>query len=406
MEELLELVVKNGIVLSLKEPLLAALLLLASPAYSNEDIQRRFSEAMLSIERDPKSAAAMLEALTGETDAIRIKLELARALYLSGQLRESRKRFVEVLDELPASAPPQVRANVERFLIDINRKLNPVRFGFSIVKDSNPTQSTETRKVTLFGLEFDYTPQREVKEEYGLRLTGDFLLKPSARSELAGFLAHTQYETSDHSRTLFVPELRYLLWPNKGLWARLGFEYEGLNKETLRQSPFIGIRKLDNFPAKSLSTMVDLRWVKQSFPDYPFVDGSTLEAQTFLRYQLKPDISLNGSITLERTSAKEDAYASRSHSVGYGVSFANLVLGIDVNLNQRHRARRYDGSDPFFGYRRDDRELTQSASFQKSGLYVWGILPSLEVIRERRDSNIKIVEFDRTQVVLSGTKLF
>jgi hypothetical protein len=380
--------------------------LLASPAYSNDEIQRRFSEAMLSIERDPKTAVEILSGLTNETDAIRIKLELARALYLSGQLHDARDKFVEVLKELPAGAPPQVRANVERFLIDINRKLNPVRFGFSVVKDSNPTQSTETRKVTLFGLEFDYTPQKEVKEEYGLRLTADLMLKPSERTELAGFLSHTQYETSDHTRSLFVPELRYLLMPDEGLWTRLGFEYEGLNKKTLRQSPFIGIRKLDNFPAQRLSTMLDMRWVKHSFPDYPFVDGRTIETQAFAKYQLKPNVFLNGSVTLEKTSAKEDPYASRSHSIGFGVSFGNLAWGIDVNLNQRHRERRYDGNDPFFGYRRDDKELTQSASFQKSGFYVWGILPSVEVIREKRSSNIDIVEFDRTQVVLSGTKLY
>ena len=58
--------------LSLKGPLIAALLLLALPAYSNEEIQRRFSEAMLSIERDPKTAVEILSGLTNETDAIRI----------------------------------------------------------------------------------------------------------------------------------------------------------------------------------------------------------------------------------------------------------------------------------------------------------------------------------------------
>lgn len=74
-----------------------ALLIFISPAYSNEEIQRRFSEAMLSIERDPKTAVEILSGLTNETDAIRIKLELARALYLSGQLHDSRDKFVEVL---------------------------------------------------------------------------------------------------------------------------------------------------------------------------------------------------------------------------------------------------------------------------------------------------------------------
>jgi hypothetical protein len=390
----------------LKGPLLAALLLLASPAYSNDEIQRRFSEAMLSIERDPKTAVEILSGLTNETDAIRIKLELARALYLSGQLHDARDKFVEVLKELPAGAPPQVRANVERFLIDINRKLNPVRFGFSIVRDSNPTQSTETRKVTIFGLEFDYTPQTEVKEEYGLRVTGDLLVKSSERTEFAGFLSHTQYETADHTRSLFVPEFRYLLSENKRLWARLGFECEGLNKKTLRQSPFIGFRKLDDFPAQRISTMFDVRYVSQNYPDFSFVNGRTIEAQLFGKHQISPSVAVNGSLGLEDTSAKEEPYASRATSLSYGLNLSNLFWGIDLNIGQRHRQRHYEGEDPFFGFRRDDRELTQSLSFQRSGFYIWGVLPSVEVIREKRKSNIDIVEFDRTQAVVSGTKLF
>jgi hypothetical protein len=179
-----------------------------------------------------------------------------------------------------------------------------------------------------------------------------------------------------------------------------------LNKKTLRQSPFIGIRKLDNYPAQRLSTMLDVRYVSQNYPDYPFVDGRTIEAQFFGKRQISPSVAINGSLSLERTSAKEEPYASRATSLSYGLNLTDLFWGIDLNIGQRHRDRRYDGSDPFFGFRRDDRELTQSLSFQKSGFYVWGILPSVEVIREKRKSNIDIVEFDRTQVVLSGTKLF
>ena len=402
----MEQVVKTKIILPLKGPLTAALLLLALPAHTSEEIQQRFSEAMLSIERDPKTAIEILSGLTNETDAIRIKLELARALYLSGQLHDSRDKFVEVLEELPDGAPPQVRANVERFLIDINRKLNPVRFGFSIVKDSNPTQSTETRKVTIFGLEFDYKPQTEVKEEYGIRVTSDLLVKSSERAEFAGFLSHTQYETADHTRSLFVPEFRYLLSENKRLWARLGFEYEGLNKKTLRQSPFIGFRKLDDFPAQRISTMLDVRYLSQNYPDFSFVNGRTIEAQFFGKHQISPNLAVNGSLGFENTSAKEEPYASRATSLSYGLNLTDLFWGIDLNIGQRHRHRRYEGEDPFFGFRRNDRELTHSLSFQKSGFYVWGILPSIEVMREKRKSNIDIVEFDRTQAVLSGTKLF
>ena len=271
-----------------------------------------------------ESAVEILSELTDLTDAVRINLELGRALYLSDKLHDARDKFVEVLDKLPADAPPQVRANVEQFLIDINRKLNPLRFSFSVVRDSNPTLSTDTRRVTIFGLDFDYTPQIEAKKEYGLRLTGDFLLKTSEKIEFAGFLSHTQYETSGHTRSLVVPEIRYLLAENRNFWARIGFEYEGLNKETLRQSPFIGFRKFTDFPEKRASTILDVRYVSQSYPKFPFVSGQTIEAQIFGNYQIKPSMVVDGRLGFESTSAREDSYSSRSTSFGYGLSFYNL----------------------------------------------------------------------------------
>ena len=127
--------------------LLLSSLFVSFSASSSEEIQRRFSEAMQKIERDPGAAVEILNELTNVTDSVRISLELGRALYLSGKLHDARDKFVEVLDKLPADAPPQVRANVEQFLIDINRKLNPLRFSFSVVRDSNPTLSTDTRRV-------------------------------------------------------------------------------------------------------------------------------------------------------------------------------------------------------------------------------------------------------------------
>ncbi len=387
-------------------PLFAALFLLSGAAHANENIQRRFSEALQKIDSNPAAAVEILEGLTEETDAIRIRLELARALYLDGQLKESKAAFTAVLKALPDDAPPQVRANVERFLIDINRKLNPFRFGFSVVKDTNPTQSTETRKVQIFGLEFDYTPQTVPKEEYGLRVNVDFFAKPTARTEVAAYLAHTQYETKQHTRTLFIPEVRYQLVPSRGLWGRVGIEHEGLNKKSLRNSEFIGFRKLDAFAQQRVSTMLDARWVFHSYPDYGFVDGKTQELQAAANYRLTPSVTLNSMLSNEKTAAKESAYASTAQSVGYGIAMTNLLWGLDVGLNQRHRQREFEGEDPFFGFRRKDREVTQSVTIQKSGFYVWGILPSIEIIRERRDSNIKIVEFDRTQTVLTGVKLF
>ena len=390
----------------LKGPLLAALFLLSAAAHANEDIQRRFWEAMQRIDRTPAAAVEILEGLTADTDALRIRLELGRALYLDGRLKESKAVFTAVLKELTDDAPPQVRTNVERFLIDINRRLNPFRFGFSVVKDTNPTQSTETRKVEMFGLEFDYTPEAVPREAYGLRLNVEFFTKPTEDMEVSAYLGQTQYETSQHRRALFVPEIRYLFSPAQNFWGRIGIEHEELNRKTLRNSKFIGFRKLDAFADQRVSTMLDTRWVFHSYPDYGFVNGKTRELQASVHYRLTPVLTLNGNLSNEKSTAKEAAYASTTRSVGYGVVLADLFWGVDIGLNQKHRRRKFEGDDPFFGFRRHDRDRTQSITMQKSGFYIWGIVPSIEIIRERRDSNIKIVEFDRTQTVLTGVKLF
>jgi len=369
-------------------------------------MQQRFAQALQQIEQEPAAAVPLLTSLLQDTQAVRVKLELARALYLSGSWESARQVFVEVLAELPPNTPHAVRHNVERFLVEINHKLNPLQFGFGLVKDSNPTQSTKPQKVRLFGLDFDYEPTQPAKDELGLRLTANYTQKPAPRWEWSAYVAYTQFESKNHTRLFVQPELRYLVAPDLRLWLRGGLEYEGQNHKTVRHANYLGLRKIDVWPNANVSSVLDARWVNNTFVQFDFVNGRTADVQGTVTYRPAPRLSLSTTIGLEDVNAREGAYASSARLVGASVGFLDAFAGLNMTLSVRQRKRQYAEDDVFFGVRRKDKELSRAVGFEKNGLYIFGLKPAVEVVFEKRNSNISIAEFKRTQVLITGTKLY
>jgi len=368
--------------------------------------QQRFAYALQQLDQDPALAVPLLASLLQETQAVRVKLELGRALYLSGSWESARQVFVEVLAELPDNTPNAVRHNVERFLVEINHKLNPLQFGFGLVKDSNPTQSTKPQKVRLFGLDFDYAPSQPAKDELGVRLSAHYTQKPAPRWEWSALGAYTQFESKNHTRLFVQPELRYLVAPNHRLWLRAGVEYEGQNNKTVRQAHYLGLRKIDVWPKAQVSSVLDARWVNNTFPQFDFVNGRTADVQGTVTYRPSARWSVSAKLGFEDVNAKEGAYASSARLMGLSTGVLDAFAGLNVTLSVRQRNREYAEEDVFFGVRRKDKELTQSIGFEKNGFYVFGLKPAVEFVFDKRKSNIGIAEFDRTQVLVTGTKLY
>jgi hypothetical protein len=368
--------------------------------------QQRFGYALQQLEQDPALSVPLLTSLLQDTQAVRVKLELGRALYLSGSWESARQVFVEVLTELPANTPNAVRHNVERFLVEINHKLNPLQFGIGLVKDSNPTQSTKPQKVRLFGLDFDYEPSQPAKDELGLRFSANYTQKPAQRWEWSALGSYTQFESKNHTRLFIQPELRYLLEPNLKLWLRGGLEHEGQNNKTVRQANYVGLRKMDIWPKAQLSTVLDARWVNNRFPQFDFVNGRTADIQASATYRPSPRLSVSATVGFEDVNAKDSSYASNARMVGLSTGLLDAFAGLNVTLSVRQKNRKYAKEDVFFGILRKDKELTHSIGFEKNGFYVFGLKPAVEFVFEKRKSNIGIAEFDRKQFLVTGTKLY
>lgn len=385
---------------------IAFIICFPSTLLANAEIQRQFSEAMQLLDKDPQLSLQILKNLNNQTDAVRIKLELARALFVNEQLHESKAVFLEIIKELPEDTPIQVFENIEYFLSEIHKRLNPVRLGFSIVRDSNPTLSTETQVIELFGLEFEYTPLTPVKEEFGLNTNLDVQYRPTSNSEVSAHLSHTQYESKGNSRSFILPEFKYRFSQKKQLWGRIGFEQEYQNEQLLRQGYFLGLRKYDNFNDNKFNTVTDLRVIDNEYPNFKIVNGKTYSISSFGAFRTSNNLILRANLGTEYTEAGIEQYRYRTLYAGYGFTYSGLPYNIEATVLQNHKFRRYFGKDPFFDTKREDDELTQSLTIRKRGLYIWGIAPSLNITNEQRFSNISIAEFSRTQVRLSGEKLF
>ena len=114
-------------------------------AEAREDDDER--EALLD-----EAIAALRAILIDRPELTRVRLELARALFLTGADRPSRDQFERVLAGGPA---PPVVANINRYLAQIRKRRRWTSyFGGSIAEDSNLGAASDSEFIYIFGLPF------------------------------------------------------------------------------------------------------------------------------------------------------------------------------------------------------------------------------------------------------------
>jgi len=146
--------------------------------------------------------------LVAQPELVRVRLELARAFYVKGHDRLSRREFERVLAE--ESLPPPVVANVRGFLSAIRqrRRWNGY-FGMALAPDTNIGGSSDAEKVDIPDL-FGVTPGPTVQADYhpdissglGFRVWGggEYEHPLSAKVRLRGGASISRTETEPAGR--------------------------------------------------------------------------------------------------------------------------------------------------------------------------------------------------------------
>ena len=183
------------------------LLVVSAAVHADEDaLQRAFVLGMQAQEAgDLARAEPIFREMLTSTHSPRVKLELARTLFAQAKYAEAKSLFKEV--SVQPETPWRVRDNIALFVREIEERTGYLKFGVTVVSDSNPGNLARQKEFSIGDLQV--TPAEAPKRLTGLRysLQGWQPLEPIGG---AGYLtaSYVDYPTEEFDRLTVDAGLR------------------------------------------------------------------------------------------------------------------------------------------------------------------------------------------------------
>jgi hypothetical protein len=383
--------------------LAAAILAASAPAFGQSydpEVQGRFLEGARLLETgDYEGAARIFRALLQTVPSPRIKLELARALFLQRRYGEARVLFREVA--LDPTTPWQVRENVEVYIGRIDAAVGFTRFSVSMVSDSNPRNITDQREFTIGGVRLTFQPPEDNKKVYGLRYGAQIFqpLLPEAGLSAYANGSYLDYPDDTFDRLTVDGGLAKTLGEHREASVKAGIEAGTFGGKALYHLPYVGAGYL--FSASEAHRLTgEMKFGKATFPDFSFLDATyTSIALSGSRAISKSTVlSLGG--TVEHSVAREDPYSYDGVTISPGALFLMPDPAVVLRADASFGARKYAEADPIFGGQRLDHRTTLALTL-KSREWQWqGFHPGLTLSFEENRSTLDFYSYRKVNVAL------
>lgn len=333
--------------------LVFALLLAVSPARANEEaLQRAFTEGMQAQQAgDLERAEHVFREMLETTDIPRVRLELARTLYLQGKYEESKLLFREV--SMQSETPWRVRDNIALFVRDIEERTGYLKLGVTLVSDSNPGNLGAPREFSIGGVQV--VPTQAPKRLTGARYSAQGWL-PLAAIGAATYAtaSYLDYPAQDFDRLTADAGLSKDLVESGRLRGKAGLEFGTAGGQSVYQLPYLGLDAvIDQSAGHRLAG--ELKLGKVLFSDFDYLEATYAAAALSLRRELSPFVAGTVRAALESSDAVEQPYSYYGWDLAPGVRVlwpsSAFVLGASFSFG----ARKYADLDPLFGARRADQ---------------------------------------------------
>lgn len=382
----------------------------ALPAAEAERVEARFLAALQAIDAGAyQDAIDLLDTiLEDHPDLLRVRLELARALFLKGG-EDIRAQF-QFERVLGGDLPETVRLNIGRFLSAIRaRRSWSLTAGLALVPDSNINSGPSSREVTIGGLPFQLSDQATEQSGLGLQfsLGGSYRLPLAERwrLQLGGLLFHKAYDQSRFNDSL----AQWSIGP-RHLFERgeIGLAFVGYHR-LYGDDPYAlatGLRLDGNYLLTDrLRFEAGLQYRDVDYHKADDLDGGTLDLDITFRQALTPTLLAYGTGLYSRTDARRDSQDSESRGLALG-AYADFGAGISLGLSVRFTVTEYEGLQPLFGRERQDTEWQESLVFLHRGVKILGATPNLRYTRVDHDSTISAYAYPRNLFEIGLTREF
>lgn len=373
------------------------LTVVCSPARANSPvdpaaIDAQFKHALSLMQSDPNEAVAILRPLYEQTQAVRIQLELARSLYLAGNLSEAKTEFIVLINK---SIPITVRDKVEWYLSEIQKR-DSVKVTIGLYQDSNPGYITSARTVSIFGQTLSYQPAQNTNAETGLAvgLEAERELIPQS-----GLFAQANLNTATYSTNAFNKQdidvsvvKRWQGYDYKDL--RFGYDTFFYGGNVLFTYPYASSRWVFNLPNQDYYGFL-IKGGPMNYPTYTYLSGSQTLANIFYNHNITNNFTAYVETGADRTPASQAAYSSYGFYGTLGTQIAHDASNVQANLKATASQRNYWDSDPLWGQVRRDSGRLYTASITKRDWYILGMRPSIEVVYQTNQSAIPFFSYNK-----------
>jgi Flp pilus assembly protein TadD len=369
------------------------------------DPQVLFLQAQSALQRRDYGAAStkLRELLSRDPSLVRVRLDLARALFLAGDYGASRYHFELALGEdLPAAA----RENVHLYLRYIQAQTAWLEMTFYVGRDSNPGSATSARTVEILGQSFLVDEASKAKPAWGaaMRLQGRAAFGAEDRSYARAQLDLRDYEGGYADYHYAEAALGYTAGVDRAWSIEAGplaavyqneLLYQGVLAELAHRAP-LGKRAL---------TLQSVGLRHLAYREFDYLSATEAALRLQLRYAPDPVSQVALGLSLAHSDAREDAYSydAWDWSVGYLREFPR-----HFNLDVRVSLGRVDYADEWtlFGEMRRDRLLRADITLIARDWTVRGFAPLLSAGHARTRSTIDVAQFERSYVSVGFTRTF
>ena len=386
-------------------PALALWLGLALPVLSSTlddgGLESQFQLGLISLQQGQyETASRIFYDLSLKSPQPRIKLELARSLYLSGRFQAAREVFEAILT---LHHPPwTVQKHIDFYLDEIDLQLGFTHFDIALISDSNPGNLTSSNKIRIGGQILNLVEPAGSRNLLGAnyRLSGGKAL--SGKRAVGHFLIdYADFERSRFDR----------------LWLELGVDLRHRALDSFRLTPQLAGYWLDGRPqyhqwttalryypdrTREYSQSHQLQLGQIDFSEADYLDANKLSWHSLFQRPSGPHLLFDYGLSLDLNQARETPYSYRRINVMIGTDF-NLQ-GMRWRLAARFGKRVFGATDPLFGNRRDDREQQLSLRLRPQGLRFFGRQLEIELSHQRTASTLEFFSYDKTLLSLALTE--
>jgi tetratricopeptide (TPR) repeat protein len=371
--------------------------------------ERDFLEGMVALARKdyPRAEELFRKILEKDPNLIRVRLELARTLFLEKKDEDAEYHFKLAIAEHP---PEAVVANIARFREALRaRRAWRFNLNFAIAPDSNINSATNRDRVDLYGLPFKLDPSARSRSGTGWIAGGDANIRLRRDSKVPIYLGaygHMVRYSTRRFNDIYVggeagPEFRLLGGRLRVTATGLKRWYDGQELVTS-----VGARPhFDRIIGGKLNIDASLEVRHNDYARRSDVDGWDIEAAFAANRALGATALGFAYASALRGIASDSGYSYWLGRIGFGAQ-KEIPWGLRPQLAFEFGYQLNDTQLALFGRTRRDRRFQASASIYKRDWNVAGFAPSIGVTWSRSRSTISLYDQKRLRAEFGIAKAF